>query len=215
MSRDDGSEQFLRSHSVLRETLKLPGFFLFTLIVVAIVIWKHRAKLHAGLFVFISTALSGVNQLIKWIAGRTRPFKPPDGSGAWRRLNYIHLPIREKIFLFPPAMRPSRLRRRRRWAILWPRFRWAFYALVTVVAIEAHRGKRALAQRYHRGRGAGDRRGASDPRDLVGSATDASLMSENSIYLSLVIPAYNEQESVPTLLTRVEASLAPSASRLK
>jgi glycosyltransferase involved in cell wall biosynthesis len=28
-------------------------------------------------------------------------------------------------------------------------------------------------------------------------------------YLSLVIPAYNEQESVPTLLSRVEAALAP------
>ena len=27
-------------------------------------------------------------------------------------------------------------------------------------------------------------------------------------YLSLVIPAYNEQENIPTLLTRVENSLA-------
>ena len=33
-------------------------------------------------------------------------------------------------------------------------------------------------------------------------------MTENPPYLSLVIPAYNEQESVPTLLQRVEASLA-------
>ncbi len=33
-------------------------------------------------------------------------------------------------------------------------------------------------------------------------------MSETQPYLSLVIPAYNEQESVPTLLSRVEASLA-------
>ena len=34
-------------------------------------------------------------------------------------------------------------------------------------------------------------------------------MAENQPYLSLVIPAYNEQESIPTLLQRVEAALAP------
>src|SRR4051812_2856069 len=33
-------------------------------------------------------------------------------------------------------------------------------------------------------------------------------MTEDQPYLSLVIPAYNEQESVPTLLSRVEGSLA-------
>src|SRR5437870_4257951 len=33
-------------------------------------------------------------------------------------------------------------------------------------------------------------------------------MTEDRPYLSLVIPAYNEQESVPTLLERVEAVLA-------
>src|SRR5437879_3702902 len=33
-------------------------------------------------------------------------------------------------------------------------------------------------------------------------------MPEDRPYLSLVIPAYNEQESVPTLLQRAEASLA-------
>ena len=33
-------------------------------------------------------------------------------------------------------------------------------------------------------------------------------MPEDRPYLSLVIPAYNEQESIPTLLQRVEASLA-------
>src|SRR4051794_16798804 len=33
-------------------------------------------------------------------------------------------------------------------------------------------------------------------------------MAEDFVYLSLVIPAYNEQESVPTLLQRVEASLS-------
>src|SRR2546430_2571490 len=34
-------------------------------------------------------------------------------------------------------------------------------------------------------------------------------MPEDRPYLSLVIPAYNEQESIPTLLQRVEASLPP------
>src|SRR5207244_3062050 len=33
-------------------------------------------------------------------------------------------------------------------------------------------------------------------------------MPGNQIYLSLVIPAYNEQESIPTLLSRVEGALS-------
>src|SRR5436190_22168766 len=33
-------------------------------------------------------------------------------------------------------------------------------------------------------------------------------MSEAGLYLSLVIPCYNEQENVPTLLTRVETALS-------
>lgn len=34
-------------------------------------------------------------------------------------------------------------------------------------------------------------------------------MSEAAPYLSMVIPAYNEEENIPTLLSRVEGSLAP------
>jgi len=34
-------------------------------------------------------------------------------------------------------------------------------------------------------------------------------MSDQTPYLSLVIPAYNEEENVPTLLQRVESSLTP------
>ncbi len=40
----------------------------------------------------------------------------------------------------------------------------------------------------------------TDPNPITPPASDA-------IYLSLVIPCYNEQENVPTLLSRVEASL--------
>src|SRR4029079_12157007 len=50
----------------------------------------------------------------------------------------------------------------------------------------------------------------SPPRRLglfAGSLRSGWCMSE--IFLSLVIPCYNEQENVPTLLKRVEDSLAP------
>src|SRR5690242_2759166 len=75
-ARESGTETFLREHKIIRETIKSPGFFPFTAIVVMpLVIWRHRAHLRAGLIVLIATTTSASNQLFKWIVGRTRPFK--------------------------------------------------------------------------------------------------------------------------------------------
>ena len=40
-------------------------------------------------------------------------------------------------------------------------------------------------------------------------------MEDQSVDLSLVIPAYNEQENIPTLLSRVESALAPLVAKGK
>src|SRR4051794_15297334 len=136
--RDHGVAGFLQSHKFLRETLKAPGFFVYTLIVVIpLVIWRHREMWRAGLFVFLGTVLSGSNQLFKWIAGRTRPFRPMDGSD---RLVPFELhpfpPFDTKNLCFPSGHAALAFATAASLAILWPRFRWAFYALATIVAIE-------------------------------------------------------------------------------
>jgi glycosyltransferase involved in cell wall biosynthesis len=40
-------------------------------------------------------------------------------------------------------------------------------------------------------------------------------MSDSPVFLSLVIPCYNEQENIPTLLTRVESALAEYAGKFE
>jgi membrane-associated phospholipid phosphatase len=133
-----GVESFLLHHKALREVLKSPGFFPFTLLVVIpIVIWRHPMRWRAGLFVFLGTLLSGSNQLFKWIAGRTRPFRPMDGSN---RLVPFELhpfpPFGTKNLSFPSGHACLAFATAAALGILWPRFRWLFYSLATIVAIE-------------------------------------------------------------------------------
>jgi membrane-associated phospholipid phosphatase len=138
MVRDAGTESFLARHKLLREVVKAPGFFPFTLIVVIpLVIWRHPLKWRAGLFTLIGTLLSGSNQLIKWIAGRTRPFRPMDGS---RRLVPFELhpfpAFGTKNLCFPSGHACLAFATAASLAILWPRLRWVFFSLATIVAIE-------------------------------------------------------------------------------
>jgi membrane-associated phospholipid phosphatase len=135
--REQGAEDFLIHHKVLREALKTPGFFGFTLIVVIpLVIWRHRMRWPAGIFMLIATALSGSNQLIKWIAGRTRPFKLPDGSGRLAPFELHPFPHDGKNLCFPSGHADLAFATAAGLGILWPRFRWAFYALALIVAVE-------------------------------------------------------------------------------
>jgi membrane-associated phospholipid phosphatase len=135
--RESGAAGFLEDHKAISETIKTAGFFPFTLLVVIpIVAWKHRAKLHAALFVLIATALAGSNQLFKWIAGRTRPFKPPDGSGALVPFEFHPFPSSGKNLCFPSGHACLAFATAAALGILWPRFRWGFYALATIVAVE-------------------------------------------------------------------------------
>ena len=137
-AHDRGSEAFLIHHKLIRETLKSPGFFPFTLIVVIpLVIWRHAERWRAGLFVLCGTLLAGSNQLVKWIAGRTRPFRPMDGS---TRLAPFELhpfpPFGTNNLCFPSGHACLAFATAAALAILWPRFRAAFYALASLVAIE-------------------------------------------------------------------------------
>ena len=137
LMRTTGVAGFLEHHKAISETLKIPGFFPFTILaVLPMVVWWHRQRWGAGLFVLIVTVLSGSNQLIKWIAGRTRPFKPPDGSGALVPLELHPFPASGRNLCFPSGHAALAFATAAALGILWPRFRWRFYALATIVAVE-------------------------------------------------------------------------------
>src|SRR5437764_11799568 len=72
---EHGVENFLRSHKLIRETLKAPGWFGFTIVLAAIVAFSHRARWRASLFLILATVPAALNQAIKSIVGRTRPYK--------------------------------------------------------------------------------------------------------------------------------------------
>src|SRR4051794_13797970 len=76
-ARDAGAPMFLDSHAAIKGMLKAPGEYGFVLAVAAVVTLVHPLRLRAGAFVLLGTLLSGANALVKWIAGRTRPFKLP------------------------------------------------------------------------------------------------------------------------------------------
>jgi membrane-associated phospholipid phosphatase len=135
--RSSGTSGYLENHKAISETIKTAGFYPFTLLVVIpIVAWKHRAKWLAALFVLIATLLAGSNQLFKWIAGRSRPFKPPDGSGALVPFELHPFPSSGKNLCFPSGHACLAFATAAALGILWPRFRWGFYALATIVAVE-------------------------------------------------------------------------------
>jgi membrane-associated phospholipid phosphatase len=88
----------------------------------------------------LATAVSGINGVIKWMVGRTRPFKLHLGLAEPFALSPFRGGIRglfdSKNLCFPSGHAALAFATAAAMAILFPRGRWAFYALAAIVAIE-------------------------------------------------------------------------------
>src|SRR5438105_13538079 len=73
--RDCGLGSWMREHDVVAGPLRTPGVYYFTFAVAIVVAIAHPLRWRAGGFVLLATLVSGMNGLVKWIVGRTRPFK--------------------------------------------------------------------------------------------------------------------------------------------
>jgi membrane-associated phospholipid phosphatase len=139
-ARNHGIEDFLHTHKIIRESLKAPGEYWFTILIAVIVGFVHRKRWKASLFILLATAISGVNGAIKWMVGRTRPFKLHDDLAEPFVLSPlrggIHGMMDSKNLCFPSGHAALAFATAASAAILWPRFRWAFYAIATCVAFE-------------------------------------------------------------------------------
>jgi membrane-associated phospholipid phosphatase len=210
-----------------------PGHFACTVLIAALLAF-HRSAPRGSAMLLLAGVLTGFNSVIKWMAGRSRPnwttgtpdmtFEP--FAGGIKRLfvqGNLAFPSGDAALAVATAAGLTYLIPR--WAVAW----WTMAVVVCAqrVAENAHHVSdvlaaaalgvaafhcarvacRLLPDRYGEPRGfpAGvpgpDRIVRTAP--IVMDATDSSPKP----YLSLVIPCYNEEENVPTLLQRVEASL--------
>jgi membrane-associated phospholipid phosphatase len=134
---DHQIDAFLRSQKLLRETLKAPGFFGFTVALAIVVTLLHRLRWRAGLFVLIAGATAGVNQLLKWTTGRYRPFTAPiAGASTAAPFEFHPFPSSGRNLCFPSGHAALAFATAAALGMLWPRGRWLFYVLAMFVAAE-------------------------------------------------------------------------------
>jgi membrane-associated phospholipid phosphatase len=134
---DHHVDTFLRSHKLLRETLKALGFYPFTIIVALVVAALHRGRWRGGLFVLIAGATAAVNQLLKWTVGRYRPFTSPDGvTSSVTSFAFHPFPHSGRNLCFPSGHAALAFATAAALGMLWPRARWLFYCVATLVAVE-------------------------------------------------------------------------------
>jgi len=142
--RSRGLESFMASHKHLRDVLKMPGEYGFT-VAVMVLFLLHRLRWRASVLILLGTTLSGVNGFIKWMVGRIRPFKLFDEHDVARLAPFELHPFigglkglfgGVKNLCFPSGHAALAFATAAAAAILLPRWRWVFYGFATIVAIE-------------------------------------------------------------------------------
>ncbi len=93
-ARDESGKKLWTVNRVVSEGLKLPGEYGVVALCAVIAGALHKYRWRAGAFVMLATLVSGMNGLIKWIAGRHRPFRfPPldetSGDGAFAPFQFM------------------------------------------------------------------------------------------------------------------------------
>jgi membrane-associated phospholipid phosphatase len=133
-----GIDQFMHQHKLLRETIKLGGFYPFTMVLAAIVGFFHAWRWRGAVLLLLFTLVAALNEPIKWIVGRTRPFKSLSGQEAPLAPFHLHPfpPLGSKDLSFPSGHASLAFAMAAALAILLPRFRWLFYLCAIVVGLE-------------------------------------------------------------------------------
>jgi dolichol-phosphate mannosyltransferase len=211
-----------------------PGHFFFTLVIALLVVFFHRSGWRGAWLILLAGVITGVNSIIKWGAGRARPdwktgtpsfdFHPfPRGLKGLFAQENLAFPSGDAALAVATAASLSYLIPK--WRPLW----WMLAIIVGAqrVAENAHHLSDVLAAAalgliaFHCARAfvrlspdhTGD--GPVEPIESDGPTrvvkTAANFPVNQTTYLSLVIPCYNEEENVPTLLQRVHAALAQTA----
>lgn len=141
--RASGVEGYLRTHDGLTAVLKAPGSYGFTAFCAVVVLVIRKPNWADALFIAIAPLVSGLNGAVKWMLGRHRPYtwgkkkidelRPFDfeyfrgGFAGMRNGTNLSFPSGHACMAFATAAAL---------AILFPRWKWAFFAVAGVTAIE-------------------------------------------------------------------------------
>jgi membrane-associated phospholipid phosphatase len=137
-------DRFVLDSEKLRWLLKAPGEFWPGLIVAGLLFVAHPLRHKAAALVLIAACLTGINTPVKWLVGRTRPFKLYDHDGLARLAPFELDPLRDGLpgalqlgnLSFPSGHAACAFATAAALSILLPRWRGAFYTVAALVAAE-------------------------------------------------------------------------------
>jgi membrane-associated phospholipid phosphatase len=122
--------------------LKAPGEAWLVAIVAVAVTPLHPWKLLAGAWIALAGALSGLQVVIKWVVGRTRPYEivglleqPRPFLLFWFRdggEGFLH----QKNLSFPSGHTSTAFALAAALGVLFPRGRWLFYSVATLTGLQ-------------------------------------------------------------------------------
>ncbi len=132
---------------VVATLMKLPGEYVVTVLIAGIVAYLSQPSVRwmNGAFVLLCGLLSGINGLIKWIAGRARPFRelgeaaPTNYPNPWHFRPFYdgwHGLLFGRNLCFPSGHAMLAFATAAALAKLYPAKRWVFYALAAITAAE-------------------------------------------------------------------------------
>lgn len=123
------------------ELVKVGGTFGFTAAVAGAGLLLRRLSPAQSLFIALAGVMSGINGLIKWIVGRTRPFKlsgfdsvePLHFEPFWRGIDGL---FHQKDLCFPSGHACTAFALATAVALVQPKWGWAFIPLAILVGVE-------------------------------------------------------------------------------
>ena len=125
------------------EVIKVPGDFWFSAAVVAALWLLRRIDWRAAVFVFAAAAFAGLNVVVKWVVGRTRPFKLPLPLADQPRplalhpfWHGVHGLFNQHDLSFPSGHECTALALAAAVWVVWRPGAWPLIALAAVVGVE-------------------------------------------------------------------------------
>jgi membrane-associated phospholipid phosphatase len=142
--RASGVDRFILDSEKLRWLLKAPGEFWPGLIIAGLLFVAHPLRHKAAGLVLVAACVTGVNTPLKWLVGRTRPFKLFDADGIARAAPFELDPFRNGVpgmlhlgnLSFPSGHAACAFATAAALSILLPRWRAAFYSVAVLVGAE-------------------------------------------------------------------------------